>query len=199
MVLDRSMIAIAVVLLVAPAWAGPIESGDPGLDPGATPRASSSRSRATAATAEADQGARFSVGSDIGWRGWGLRAGVADDPDQFLGGVHFNLGEFVPHLRFQPDVQLGAGDDHKTLYATVPVYYRFGTETRFTPYAGGGISLGFVDRDSDRHGDDTDFEIGGKVTGGLEWPRPRNQAFLVELSLGFGDVYDAQIIAGWSF
>jgi opacity protein-like surface antigen len=193
------MIAIAVVTLVAPAWAGPIESGDRSLDPVAEPKAASSR--ATAATENTDRGGSFSVGSDIGWRGWGLRAGVADDPDQILGGVHFNLGEFVPHLRFQPDVQFGTGDDHTTLYVTAPVYYRFGTETRFTPYAGGGISLGFVDRDlpSGSHGDDTDFEIGGKVTGGLEWPRPRNQAFFVELSLGFGDVHDAQIVAGWSF
>ena len=46
---------------------------------------------------------------------------------------------------------------------------------------------------------DTEFEIGGKATGGLEWPQKGNQAFFVELSLGFGDIYDAQIVAAWTF
>ena len=130
-----------------------------------------------------------------------MRVGVADDPDQIVGGAHFNLGEFIPHLRFQPDVQLGAGDDYTTLYATVPVYYHFGTETSFTPYAGGGVALGFVDRDRPKgsKGDDTDFEAGFKVTGGLEWPRKQGQAFFVELSLGFGDVHDVSALVAWTF
>jgi hypothetical protein len=137
---------------------------------------------------------------DLGYRGWGLRAGVSSDPDQALGGVHFNFGEFIPHLRFQPDIQAGFGDDYTTLYATFPVYYRFGTETRFTPYAGGGISAGFVDHDHDGPGDDdSEFEIGTKITGGLEWPGKGGRAFLLEFSIGFGDVHDATIVAGWSF
>jgi opacity protein-like surface antigen len=139
---------------------------------------------------------------EIGYRNWGLRVGFADDPDQVVGGVHFNFGEFVRHLRFQPDLQLGVGDDHTTLYGTIPVYYRFvGTDTRFKPYAGGGISLGFVDRDLPKSSsaDDTEFESGAKATGGLEWRWRDERAFLIELSLGFGDVHDVTFIAGWSF
>lgn len=141
------------------------------------------------------------AGSDIGYRGWGLRAGLTDDPDQGVGGVHFNFGEFVPNLRFQPDIQLGVGDDYTTIFGTAPVYYRFDTDAPFTPYAGGGVSFGWVDRDlpSGSKADDSEFEVGGKLTGGLEWSLANNRAFFVELSLGVGDVHDVYIIAGWSF
>jgi len=139
--------------------------------------------------------------SDIGWKGWGLRAGLTTDPDQVVGGVQFNLGEFMKNLRFQPDIELGLGDDFTTLYATVPVYYRFNAGQEFTPYAGGGIALGFVDRDLPplSTADDTSFEIGGRATGGLEWNLSGGGAFAVELSLGFGDIHDAQVVAVWNF
>jgi opacity protein-like surface antigen len=141
------------------------------------------------------------VGTEIGWRGWGPRIGVTDDPDQIVGGVHFDLGEFVPRLRFQPDVQLGFGDDATTLFATVPVHYRFNVNRDFTPYVGGGIAFGFVDRDlpPTSNGDDTEFEAGFRTTGGLDWSLRSGRSFLVELSLGFGDVQDVQIVAGWTF
>jgi opacity protein-like surface antigen len=193
------LIAIAIAALVVPVWA---DSAEPlAENPGQEPLRQSAQPSGTATAQTTGHSTSYSTGSDIGWRGWGLRAGVADDVDQVVGGAHFNLGEFVPHLRFQPDVQLGSGDDHTTLYGTAPVYYRFGTETRFTPYAGGGVSMGFVDRDlpAGSNADDTDFEIGGKVTGGMEWPRPEGQAFFLELSLGFGDVHDAQFLVAWSF
>ena len=195
----RCLIAIAVAALVVPVWA---DTPEPWAEnSGQESSRQAEQATGTATTQTTGHSTRYSAGSDIGWRGWGLRAGVADDVDQVVGGAHFNLGEFVPHLRFQPDVQLGAGDDHTTLYGTAPVYYRFGSETRFTPYAGGGVSLGFVDRDlpEGSNADDTEFEIGGKVTGGMEWPRPQGQAFFLELSLGFGDVHDAQLVAAWSF
>jgi opacity protein-like surface antigen len=199
MTAKRCLIAIAVAVLVVPVWADSPELT--AENPGPEPSRQSEQPRATGTTETTGHSTKYSAGSDIGWQGWGLRVGVADDPDQVVGGVHFNLGEFVPHLRFQPDVQLGVGDDFTTLYATAPVYYRFGTETRFTPYAGGGVSLGFVDRDlpAGSNADDTEFEIGGKVTGGMEWPRSRSKAFFLELSLGFGDIHDAFLVAGWSF
>lgn len=139
--------------------------------------------------------------SGLGWQGWGLRAGLADNADQVVGGAHFNMGEIADHLRFQPDVLLGTGDNVTTLYGTAPLYYRFGGSSGITPYAGGGLALGFVDVDAPAgsSGDDSSFEIGARATGGLEWPRGGGEAFFVELSLGFGDVHDAQIVAAWTF
>lgn len=187
----RCPIAVAVALVIVPAWA---DADQPVKPPAEKERASMTTTRTAYPGGAA-------AGSNIGWNGWGVRAGVTDDVDQVVGGAHFNLGEFVPHLRFQPDLQLGVGDDHTTLYGTAPVYYRFGVDRRFTPYAGGGVALGFVDRDlpAGSNADDSDFEVGGRLTGGLEWPRPEGQAMLLELSFGFGDVHDAQLTAAWSF
>jgi len=198
MTFKRYVIAVAIVALAIPAWA---DSGPAPQNEQVQQDAVNAPNEMEADTQTTSYGTSTSYSSDIGYQGWGLRAGVASDVDQVVGGAHFNMGEFVPHLRFQPDVQLGAGDDFTTLYGTAPVYYRFGTETRFTPYAGGGLSVGYVDHDGQGNGnsDDSDFEVGGKVTGGLEWPRPEGQAFFVEFSLGFGDIHDATILAAWSF
>ena len=198
MTFKRCLMAMAIVALALPAWAESPEATQMILEQQPSQQSGRTNEMTTAQTTS--HGASTG-GAEIGWNGWGLRAGFTDDIDQVVGGVHFNLGEFTHNLRFQPDVQLGSGDDHTTIYGTAPVYYRFGTGTRFTPYAGGGVSAGYVDRDLPvgSNGDDSDFEFGGKVTGGMEWPRSEGQAFFLELSLGFGDVHDAQIIAAWSF
>jgi opacity protein-like surface antigen len=133
---------------------------------------------------------------DMGWQGWGVRVGLAEDADQFVGGAHFNLGELAKNLRFQPDFLLGNGDQSRSISGTAPVYYRFRRASRMTPYAGGGLALAYVDRDGDGN---SDYNSGAQATGGLEWSRSAGRAFFVELSLGFGHVHDAQIIAAWSF
>jgi opacity protein-like surface antigen len=137
--------------------------------------------------------------SSVGFRGVGIRAGFASDPDQFVGGVHFDLGSFARNVRFQPDVQLGFGDDATTLVGTAAVHYRFRTGQSLTPYAGGGVSLGWIDWDEHGDDDDSDFEVGVRATGGLEWPRSGGQAFLLEFNLCFGDLHDAVVVAGWTF
>ncbi len=146
-----------------------------------------------------EEPAQTSSSSDFGYRGWGLRVGVSSDPDQVVGGAQFNFGRIAGGLRFQPDVQLGLGDDVTSLYATAPVYYRFQAEQRFTPYAGGGIALGYVDVDLPAGSSDSEFEVGGRLTGGLEWGRSGGGAFAVELSLGVGDVHDFHVVALWNF
>ncbi len=179
MVLRKMMIVLAVVALTGATWAG-----------------NRNASRSASGTA----GASSSATAGIGWNGWGVRVGFASDADQVVGGAQFNLGEFVDNLRFQPDVELGAGDNVTTLYGTAPVYYRFQTASTMTPYAGGGLAMGFVDYDNPVTGKgDTSFEVGARATGGLEWGRGDNQAFFVEASLGFGDVHDFQIVGAWQF
>jgi len=178
----RLLIFVVMLTLATVVWAGAGEE-----------------SRNTNASVESTP-SNYSSSSGMGWQGWGLRAGLSSDVDQFVGGAHFNLGELANHLRFQPDVQLGAGDDVTTLYGTAPVYYRFESGRRMTPYAGGGLALGWVDADNNAtNQSDSSFEMGAKATGGLEWPRKQDQSFFVELSLGIGDVHDATILAAWTF
>jgi len=148
----------------------------------------------------ATAGAEQPVGADIGLRGWGIRAGLALDPDQVLFGFHWDLGEFVKNLRFQPDVELGVGDDELTVYGTAPVHYLFDIDGTFKPYAGGGLVIGVVDVDRpDPAGDDTSFEAGARIIGGLQWTLGRGNGFAVEANLGLGDVHDFQVKAVWTF
>ena len=143
----------------------------------------------------------YAGSSQFGYQGWGVRAGLSNDVDQVVGGAQFNFGDVVTQLRFQPDVQLGLGDDVTTLYGTAPVYYHFfGGGYKMSPYAGGGLALGWVDVDNNGFGEsDSSLEMGAKATGGLEWPKRDGQAFFVELSLGIGDVPDATVVAAWTF
>ncbi len=132
-------------------------------------------------------------------QGWGLRVGLAGGPDQVIGGVLLDFGEVAERLVLRPDFQLGVGDDHTILSATAPLHYRFRTpEVAFVPYAGGGVTLAYVDRDTPRV-DDSDVEVALELIGGLEWVRDGGNAFSVELDLVIGDVHDFQVLAGWTF
>lgn len=143
-----------------------------------------------------------SAGSGIGLREWGMRAGLGVDPDQALVGLQWDLGEFVSNLRFQPDIELGVGDDALTFYGTAPVHYLFNVDAGFTPYAGGGVALGLVNVDLPEEAsddDDTSFEAGLRAVGGLEWERKNGKPFAVELNLGIGDVHDFQVKVWWNW
>jgi hypothetical protein len=131
---------------------------------------------------------------DISFQEWGIRGGAADDPDQFLVGVHANFGEFIPDLRFQPSLELGFGDDHQTLIATIPAFFRFPVEG-LTLYGGGGLALG-VDRDDVI--EETEFVISPALAGGLEWPAANGDLF-VELGLLTGDLPNVKLMVGWTF
>jgi opacity protein-like surface antigen len=151
--------------------------------------------------------AQGSVGSGIGFQGWGLRAGLGVDPDQGLFGVQWDLGEFTRNLRFQPDIEIGLGDDVLTVYGTAPVHYVFDVDGSFRPYAGGGIALGLVNVDEEADDppfgsdgeDDTEFEAGARAIGGLQWERKNGKPFAVEANFGVGDVHDFQVKVWWNW
>ncbi len=137
------------------------------------------------------------VPADVGTRDWGLRLGVADDPDQVILGVQARLVSFTRNVVLRPSLDLGFGDDHTLLGLTLPALYRWTESPDFTPYLGGGIGLTFIDRDRPpRRKDDSELEIHPAVLGGVEWPRARGDLFL-ELGLGFGEAHDLKLVLGW--
>lgn len=135
---------------------------------------------------------------DIAFRGWGLRAGVSDDPDQVIVGAQANFGEFIPRLRLQPNVELGFGDDHEILSLAAPVHYRFPIDAGVTLYGGGGIVLGLDREDRPRGGTESEFLISPLLAGGVEWPAASGDLF-VELNLIGGDLPNAKLLLGWMF
>lgn len=135
-------------------------------------------------------------------QGWGPRVGLASDPDQAIVGMHWNLGNVHSQLRLVPNVQAGFGDDHTIIEGTIPVHWMFNNvEADFTPYAGGGLAVAWIDRDlpANSNADDTEVELALKAIGGLEWRLSGGTDFFVELNLVFGDIHDFQAVAGWTF
>ena len=134
--------------------------------------------------------------ADIGYQGWGLRTGLSVDPDQFDIGAHFNLGEFVPNLRFQPNFELGFGDNVFLLMINGETFYLFDISgSNFRPYAGGELSMAYW-RVDNSHGKNDDLEIGLSPVGGIEFPFSKKVMGFLELKLGIGDVPDFRVAVG---
>jgi hypothetical protein len=136
-----------------------------------------------------------------GFRGWGVRAGVSDRPDQLLVGIQADFGELIENLRFEPNVELGVGDDQRILSLGAPVFYRWPESGRFDFYGGGGIALGFVDRDeAEEPGEDDglEFVIAPMLAAGLAWPVGESEAG-VELALSANELQNAKLVFRWMF
>jgi len=139
-----------------------------------------------------------SGGGGIHLKGWGIRAGLGADPDQAIVGAHWDLGDIIKNLRLQPNAELGIGDDVLTIFGELPVHYMFRVQSKFTPYAGGGIVLGVARYDSSKK-DETSVEGGVRLIGGLQWPLKSGKPFAVEANIGIGDVHDVQMKVAWTF
>jgi len=134
--------------------------------------------------------------ADIGFQGWGLRTGLSVDPDQIDIGAHFNLGEFIPNLRFQPNLELGFGDNIFLLMINGETFYLFDVRgSNFRPYAGGELSIVYW-RVDNSHGKNEDLEIGLSPVGGIEFPFSKQTMGFLELKLGIGDVPDFRVAVG---
>ncbi len=132
--------------------------------------------------------------AESGFQGWGPRLGFASDPDQAIGGVHFDMGEIAPNFRWEPNLEIGFGDEVTSFSANVLFAYYFPNKSSVTPYAGGQLAAVFFDPDKG----DSNTEIGADAVGGIETTFGSTRMFF-ELQLGFGDIHDAKIIAGWKF
>jgi hypothetical protein len=141
------------------------------------------------------------ISAEVGYGGWGPRVGISDDPDQIVAGVHWDLGEFAPHVRWQPSVDFGFGEDALSLSGNLMVGYWFPTKAAVTPYAGGQVTAAYIDYDTDdkKNGDESETEIGVALVGGIETRLKSGTRFLVELQVGLGDIPDAKLLAGWTF
>src|SRR4030095_16678975 len=129
--------------------------------------------------------------ADIGWKGWGPRVGISSDPDQFIAGAHFDLGEFTRNLRFQPSAEIGLGDDIVSFYGKAMNAYYFPLKGNVTPYAGAQLTAWLLDFDDepgpqpfdDDFDDGFNTEIGLAALGGIETRFKSGTRFLAELQV----------------
>jgi hypothetical protein len=133
--------------------------------------------------------------ADLAFRGWGIRAGMGDDPDQGIVGAHWDLGTLTTNLRFVPNFELGFGDNQTIAGLTLPLHYVFPVGGSFVPYAGGGAVLAYVDRDKK----DSEFEVAVALAFGVDMILKSHNKLFIELDVQSGDVHDVKLIFGWSW
>lgn len=144
--------------------------------------------------------------SDVGFRGWGPRVGLSVDPDQIHFGAHVDFGNFARHVRFQPNAEVGFGDNVTLVALNIEAVYRFQSRWDvWTPYVGGGPGLNFG-RWHESHwngnakGHDNSFsEVGFSIVGGVERGLRNGDRFFGEAKLGFADSPELKLTVGWTF
>lgn len=165
------------------------------------------------------RGARFTIAliavgiatatpaADIGFKGWGPRVGLSSDPDQVVGGVQFDLGEFTRNLRFQPSAELAVGDDMVAFFGNVMSAYYFPVKGSVTPYAGAQVTAWLLDFDGDGPGnngndefdDGFNTEVGLAALGGIETRFSGGTRFLAELQVELTHHPEIKLMVGWTF
>lgn len=132
----------------------------------------------------------------FGYQGFGPRVGLSLEPDQVFLGMHLDLGEAFPHVRFQPNAEIGFGDHGTLLQLDGDFHYRFlQSWDVWNPYVGGG--LGLVEIWPEGGGSHGDLEF--HAVGGIERYISSGKFFL-ETKLGLeDDSPDWKFLAGWTF
>lgn len=131
-----------------------------------------------------------------GFHGWGPRAGVTINPDQFHLGAHFDLGDLAPRFMLLPNAEIGFGNGVTVLAPMFEVDYRFYDHWgSWNPYVGAGIGPVFAFYDG---GSNTDLGI--TLQGGIARQLSSKPGFMFfELKVGLVDYPDAKFTVGWNF
>ena len=124
--------------------------------------------------------------------GFGVRGGVSADPDQFYFGAHYVTSPIASRVRFQPNLEVGVGDD----VTTVAVNFEFAYWARLNPqwqlYAGGGPAINVYD--FERH-DEGDTEPGMNLMIGFR----HREGLFFEFKVGLVDSPEVKFGVGYTF
>lgn len=132
------------------------------------------------------------AGSAQAQQGFGVRGGASIDPDQFYFGGHYVTSPLVDRLRFQPNVEVGVGDDLTVVGLNFEFAYYVPANRDWQVYFGGGPAINIID---------SDFRDGSETEGGfniLLGMRQRSGLFF-ELKVGAVDSPDLKFGVGYTF
>jgi hypothetical protein len=130
--------------------------------------------------------------------GFGVRAGVSANPDQFHFGAHYDTGPLFDRLSFRPNLEVGLGDDVTTIAANFEFAYWFPIKRKpWAVYVGGGPALIVYSFNVpvDEHGGNTDTQPGFNLLVGIAHAR----GFFAEAKLGLIDSPEAKFTVGYSW
>jgi hypothetical protein len=127
----------------------------------------------------------------------GVRVGFSSSPDQVVMGGQLELSPVGENVYIIPSGELGLGDNATTLAFNGDVQYRFRTHSEVRPYAGGGLSVFYVNLDN---GGGSDTNLGMNVLGGIFFNRNSRTPMFVEAKAGLtNEVPDWKFIFGLNF
>ncbi len=134
---------------------------------------------------------------------FGPRFGASIDPDQVVVGGQLSLQEFAPNWSFDPNLELGFGDDLTVIAFNLDAYYHLrlsGSDWR--PYLGGGLGVNFASWDAPLGArDHSDTEVGLNLVAGFTIPAGSGDHWFTELRFGVGDIPipTLKIVGGFNF
>jgi len=128
---------------------------------------------------------------------FGLRAGLGQDPDQFVVGAFAVLGKLGPRARVVPSVDMGFGDNRTvtTLNLDLRWYLISLPESGVKIYGSAGPTLALIS--ANKGGSNS--EVGLSLTAGARIPMRGAKRYNVEARFGFGDIPDFRIMLGILF
>jgi hypothetical protein len=132
---------------------------------------------------------------------YGVRAGFSSGPDQLVLGGQMSIGEVAPSLSFDPNVELGVGDNVTLIALNLDMHYHFDLrDTAWSPYLGAGAGINFYSVDLPQpFADDSFTRVGGNIILGASVPTRSGNQFFGEMKLGLGDTPDWKLLVGWNF
>lgn len=139
---------------------------------------------------------------DLGFFGYGGRAGFSVDPDQFTIGAYAKLGKVTQLIKLRPSVDLGFGNDLVTFIGNADLQYDFNqVEGPYLPFVGAGLGIGYVTTTIDLPPgvDDSSTDIGVNIYGGVEKSFSNYMNGYVEMRVGVEDMPDLKFTVGFGW
>jgi hypothetical protein len=134
---------------------------------------------------------------------YGGRVGFSASPDQLTLGAFLGFTEINPSVRPRPSIDFGFGDEVFTAILNGDLEYGIrDTGIDAMPFVGAGVALAFYKFDfgpASGDADETNWEVGIQVYGGLEKDLGGYKTGLIEVRVGFLDVPDVKITVGMGF
>jgi hypothetical protein len=133
---------------------------------------------------------------------YGFRAGFSVDPDQLVLGGQMQVGEVAPNLSFDPNLELGFGDNLTIIAFNLDMHYHFDlSNSSWRPYMGAGAGINFIQQDAPPGTSDDSFtKVAGGLIVGAGVPTRSGNRFFSELKIGLGDwAPDLKVLVGFNF
>ena len=133
---------------------------------------------------------------------FGVRAGFSSSPDQLVLGGQISVGEVAPNLSFDPNVELGFGDNLTVLAFNLDMHYHFNLyNSSWRPYMGAGAGINHIQFDlPPGYSDASETKVAGAFILGAGVPTRSGNRFFSELKVGLGDwASDFKVLVGWNF